>query len=98
MMPIWTGTIMVPRITSSSALRPRKRSLAKANPASELNSITDSATTPEASAELASPRAKCAGSVANSRWKFSGRLPPGSSGGGTSPTTSLVRVATTSIQ
>ena len=35
MRPSWVGIIMVTRIVSSRALRPRKRSLAKAKPASE---------------------------------------------------------------
>ena len=34
MRPSWVGTIMVTRIVSSSALRPRNFSLAKAKPAS----------------------------------------------------------------
>ena len=66
MMPSWTGTIIVATMTSSSALRPRKRSLAKANPASVEKNTTEIATTAETIAELTSALAKCASSLSNS--------------------------------
>ncbi len=98
MMPICTGTIMVASMTSSSAPRPRKRSLANANPASEANSSVETVTVVAAMAELTSPRVNRACSLPNSRDRLRPSSPPGTSGGGVEPTTSFVRVATTSIQ
>ena len=45
-MPSWTGTIIVTTTASSSVLRPRKRSLAKAKPASAENMTTEMVTVP----------------------------------------------------
>ena len=89
---------MVATITSSSALRPRKRSLAKAKPASVEKSTTATVTLAETSTELTRPRRKCASSLASSRSTFSPRLPPGVSTGGSPPMVSLVRVATTNMK
>ena len=44
-MPSWLGTVRVRITTTISALRPVKRSLAKANPASEQKNSTETVTT-----------------------------------------------------
>ncbi|BCB81930.1 hypothetical protein Pflav_083400 [Phytohabitans flavus] len=96
--PSCVGTIMVAMITSSSALEPRKRSLAKAKPASEEKNTTEMVTEPATIAELIMPVRKWASALAKSRSTLPGRLPPGVTGGGTWPIASLDRVATTNIQ
>jgi hypothetical protein len=96
--PSWVGTIIVAMITSSRALEPRKRSLAKANPASDEKNTTLTVTQPATMAELSMPVRKCASALAKRRSRLPGRLPPGVTGGGTWPIASLERVATTNIQ
>ena len=96
-MPSWVGTIMVAMITSSSALRPRNRSLAKANPARVEKNTTDTVTVVATIAELIRPVRKYASVLSNSRAMFAPRLPPGVTGGGSWPIASLLRLATTNI-
>src|SRR5262245_42509890 len=96
--PSWTGTIIVAITTSSSALRPRNRNLANANPASVANITTATVTTLETTSEFTRPYANAAWSFSNTRLMLSPRSPPGTSGGGTSLTASFERVAMTNIQ
>ena len=86
-MPIcWSGTIIVDQDeTSSRILLPRKRSLAKAKPASVEMSTTERVTVTDDDGRVD----QAGDEVARPRWRTAGRrsrrgAPPGSSGGGTS--------------
>src|SRR5215475_13869231 len=96
MMPSWVGTIMVAMTVSIRALRPRKRSFAKANPARVEKKTTESVTLPATMNEFTS-------ALENStRWNalpmFENRLAPGDKGGGNWERAVLVREATTAPQ
>src|SRR5215207_4343723 len=96
MMPSWVGTIIVAITVTSSALRPRKCSLANAKPASEANSTFPNATELATISEFCIARANSLES--KTRWMFSNRWPPGTSGGVASPITLLSLLATTNDQ
>ena len=81
MIPSWVGTIMVAMMNSISALRPRNRSLAKANPASEEKNTTEMVTTPATIAELISPLRKIPFSAASTRETLSMSWSSGRIGG-----------------
>ena len=97
MRPSWVGIIMVTMIASSRALLPRNFSLAKANPASEPESTTDTVTTEETMIEFIRPVRKLASSLSSTRPKLSPNAPPGVNGGGTSLIASRLRVAMTNM-
>jgi hypothetical protein len=96
--PSCTGIIMLPRISSSIAFLPRKRSLAKAKPASEEKNTTDSVTQPETMTELSRPLPRLASSLAKTARRLVPSRPPGSSGGGILKISSLLSVAPTIIK
>ena len=96
MTPSSVGIAWVATTTSSSAVRPRKRSLAKANPASVENSTTDTVIVPATISEFPSASAKSVSS--KTRAMFSNRCPPGTRTGGTLPTASDVCEETTNDQ
>src|SRR5690606_3134127 len=78
--PSWVGTAIVATTNTSSGPRPRKRSLANANPASVANSTTESETVVETMIEFSVARQ-------NGTWLMTvaalrRKLPPGSSGNG----------------
>ncbi|GAA3314823.1 hypothetical protein GCM10020219_029830 [Nonomuraea dietziae] len=74
---------------------PLKLSLAKANPARVEKNITATAIDPATRKELSSAMAK--GTVSKTRATLAKKLPPGSSGGGTSASAELCREATTTL-
>ena len=80
-MPICIGTMVVAMVMNSSTFRPRKRSLAKANPASVPKATVPSATHPETMVELSS--AVPMFTLVSAAWKFFTRLDPGIRFGGT---------------
>ena len=84
--PSWVGTARVATTKTSSGVRPRKRSLANAKPASVEKNTTDVATVVETSRLL--PSAFQNGTASKARWAFSKKWPPGSSGGTRSVSTS----------
>lgn len=94
--PSWVGNSMVPITTSSSALRPRKRSLAKAKPASVQHTTVPAAMELDTINELtrALPMSACC----SAWWMLWPRFPPGISGGGTWLMSALEWVAATIVQ
>ncbi len=94
--PSCGGIIMVPTVSASSAPRPRKRSLAKANPASVEESTTPAVTTPETISELSSalPISAC-WSASPMLWN---RFGPGVNAGVVELSSELERLAATSVQ
>jgi hypothetical protein len=98
MMPSCTGTIMLPRMNSSSAFFPWKRSLANAKPASEAKNTVDSVTQLDTMIELSRPVPMLASALAHTLDRLAKKLPPGTRGGGTALIASLVRVAPTSMK
>ncbi len=90
------GTVMVATTTASSTLRPRKGSLAKANPARVANSTVDSATRPATTVVLT--RARPMSTWFQAKARLSNRCRPGSSGAGASTTRSPVCEAATRFQ
>ena len=85
------------RTASSSKLRPRNLSLAKANPASVEVMSTLSVTATQTMSELTRPSQKWTSSMPSTRLKLSRKLPPGVNGGGVSWIWSLLRVAMTNM-
>ncbi len=79
MMPSWVGTARVAITKTSRPSRPRKRSLAKAYPASVEKDTTDSVMTEDTTRLL--PRAAQKSTVLNTSAALSQKRPPGSSGG-----------------
>ena len=71
--------------------------MAKANPASEPVSTTETVTTEETMIEFIMPVRKLAASLSSTRPKLSPNAPPGVSGGGTSLMLSRLRVPITSM-
>src|SRR6266498_2902205 len=96
MMPSCGGTIMVAMTPASSMLRPRKRSLAKANPASVEVSTTDTVTTDETMNELMS--ASFISVSWNALVRLVIRFAPGSRLGGTLLICALSCEAATNVQ
>src|SRR6516165_9689602 len=96
MMPSWVGTIMVATTTASSPLRPRKRSFAKAKPASVEVNTTLAVTVTATRVELV--RASHISVCENALRRFSSRWLPGTSAGGTLAMAELSREAATSDQ
>ena len=96
MMPSCVGTIMVATTSRRKALRPLKRSLAKAKPASVENRMTEAVMTDAASRLLSS--ASPNGTVSKTRRTLSTRLAPGIIGGGTRPRAELSCDATTTLK
>ncbi len=94
--PSCGGTIMVPMTSISRTLRPLKRSLAKANPASVANITVDRAMTP-ATIRLLSMALPIAAS-SQARARLLKRLGPGRNGGGVSLTRVLSVDAATIVQ
>src|SRR5829696_8007659 len=97
-MPSCAGTIMVISTATMKPFRPRKRSLAKAKPASDEKNTTDKVTVAETSTELIMPVTNTASGLASRLLMLVLRLPPGVSGGGTEVIASFVRVATTNMK
>jgi hypothetical protein len=96
MMPSCGGTISVPMVMNSRTLRPRKRSLAKANPARVQNSTVPSAMLPATMVEFTSALNML--TWVRALWRLETRLPPGSSGGGTLAMSALEVEAATTVQ
>ena len=96
-MPSCVGTASVATTNRNRPLRPRKRSLAKANPASVENSTVDTVTVPDTTTLL--PSACQNGTVSKHPPRRCARkLPPGSSGGTFSVSMPLSRLATRNDQ
>ena len=73
MIPSWVGTIIVTTSRVSSALRPRNRSLAKANPARVEKNTTETVIDPDTTNEFTSASAN--GAVSNACSATCGRDP-----------------------
>ena len=95
MIPICVGTIIVATQSPRSTLRPRNRSLAKANPASVQKLIVDNVTAEETNSELSSPWLSGA-SLSASR-TLSKMLSVGSIGGVAAAISALVCDAITNV-
>ncbi len=94
--PSWAGTIIVARMTISSTVLKRKRSLANANPASVQKKTVPSAIEPETITEF---RSAWNMSTWSSAWPmFVKRFLPGVSGGGVFAMSAFVRDAATTVQ
>src|SRR4029079_3506752 len=94
-IPICVGTIIVATQRPRSTLRPRNRSLAKANPASVQKLIVDSVTAEETNSELSSHWVRGA-SLSTSR-TLSKMLSVGRSGGVDAAISALVSDAITNV-
>jgi hypothetical protein len=79
MTPIWVGTIIVPMQTASSTLLPRKRSLAKAKPASVHRPTVPRVIQPATTTELIRPL--FSGASCSALCTLEKNEPLGSSGG-----------------
>ena len=77
--PSCVGTARVATTNTSSGVRPRNASLAKAKPARVEKKTTDVATVPDTMRLLVSAFQNGTASIA--RWALSQKWPPGSSGG-----------------
>ena len=85
----------MPIVIPNRTLRPRKRSLAKAKPASVQNSTVAAVISPETSSELTSARPMLCCSIAVATLVH--RSSPGSSGGGQTFISAIGRLAATSM-